>query len=571
MSVFLSGNLVRNLNHDDRIVRSVALDLLTTLGEKSLEFSKATLSTFEKRGLQDAFILETNRFRSQLDEEQAGRLLRFLDSILPEQAAHEYRRMDSLLDWLMEAPIQMVAKAEKSLEKIYGASPDLNYSFLTFQERIHFRKQCVGLDAETLRAMLEELLTDASEKMALDFPDREMILLHDLCPFLLEKDVISREEKEAWLSYEFDPEVPDYEAEFRLSTALELAIAAEESPDAGILLRNLTLDWDWVQDLVREIFCRFTSRDEVLKLFQLYPDADDYTRIRLGEIFANLPAAQYTEEIVSTLKGETSEEMLYFHAQTLASTGSIDGINAAQSLVDRIANPNEAIDATRILYTWHVLAEKDCAALEEWRIEIQADAEMQEEMQQIMDQDALLNAFEEQMSMPPLSEFADIPDELFYNPDRPQPDWNELAEGEKELIVIQHVEEYESEIEGAMEHARLHVMVENQVAMGDEIPVAATLERLMSEGLSRHESIHAIASAVIEELMAATDGKRTEEDYYERLSDLTAERWFAEYRPDPSPVPHETFRRSAAKVGRNDPCPCGSGRKYKQCCMKFAN
>lgn len=22
------------------------------------------------------------------------------------------------------------------------------------------------------------------------------------------------------------------------------------------------------------------------------------------------------------------------------------------------------------------------------------------------------------------------------------------------------------------------------------------------------------------------------------------------------------------KVGRNDPCPCGSGKKYKQCCMQ---
>ena len=22
------------------------------------------------------------------------------------------------------------------------------------------------------------------------------------------------------------------------------------------------------------------------------------------------------------------------------------------------------------------------------------------------------------------------------------------------------------------------------------------------------------------------------------------------------------------KIGRNDPCPCGSGRKYKQCCGK---
>lgn len=29
-----------------------------------------------------------------------------------------------------------------------------------------------------------------------------------------------------------------------------------------------------------------------------------------------------------------------------------------------------------------------------------------------------------------------------------------------------------------------------------------------------------------------------------------------------------TFRREGDKVGRNDPCPCGSGKKYKQCCMR---
>ncbi len=29
-----------------------------------------------------------------------------------------------------------------------------------------------------------------------------------------------------------------------------------------------------------------------------------------------------------------------------------------------------------------------------------------------------------------------------------------------------------------------------------------------------------------------------------------------------------TIVRSAPKVGRNDPCPCGSGKKYKHCCGK---
>jgi preprotein translocase subunit SecA len=30
-----------------------------------------------------------------------------------------------------------------------------------------------------------------------------------------------------------------------------------------------------------------------------------------------------------------------------------------------------------------------------------------------------------------------------------------------------------------------------------------------------------------------------------------------------------TIRRHEAKVGRNDPCPCGSGQKYKKCCGRF--
>jgi preprotein translocase subunit SecA len=30
----------------------------------------------------------------------------------------------------------------------------------------------------------------------------------------------------------------------------------------------------------------------------------------------------------------------------------------------------------------------------------------------------------------------------------------------------------------------------------------------------------------------------------------------------------ETIRNRAPRVGRNDPCPCNSGKKYKNCCMR---
>jgi preprotein translocase subunit SecA len=36
----------------------------------------------------------------------------------------------------------------------------------------------------------------------------------------------------------------------------------------------------------------------------------------------------------------------------------------------------------------------------------------------------------------------------------------------------------------------------------------------------------------------------------------------------PQPASQEPARRDADKVGRNDACPCGSGKKYKKCCGK---
>jgi hypothetical protein len=36
---------------------------------------------------------------------------------------------------------------------------------------------------------------------------------------------------------------------------------------------------------------------------------------------------------------------------------------------------------------------------------------------------------------------------------------------------------------------------------------------------------------------------------------------------EPRYAPPATIRNDASRVGRNDPCPCGSGKKYKKCCL----
>lgn len=81
--------------------------------------------------------------------------------------------------------------------------------------------------------------------------------------------------------------------------------------------------------------------------------------------------------------------------------------------------------------------------------------------------------------------------------------------------------------------------------------------------------------------LAALVGIRTLRDFANGDRDLDRpeeDRWDAE-APDLIPIwveilhqwrlendPHRPAAAQRAKVGRNDPCPCGSSRKYKKCC-----
>ena len=41
-----------------------------------------------------------------------------------------------------------------------------------------------------------------------------------------------------------------------------------------------------------------------------------------------------------------------------------------------------------------------------------------------------------------------------------------------------------------------------------------------------------------------------------------------DFMPPQTFIPRQpTVQYDQPKVGRNDPCPCGSGKKYKKCCL----
>ncbi len=61
-------------------------------------------------------------------------------------------------------------------------------------------------------------------------------------------------------------------------------------------------------------------------------------------------------------------------------------------------------------------------------------------------------------------------------------------------------------------------------------------------------------------------------DVLAEAATLGFEMWAQERRVEVQPIQPkreevEPFRREVRKVGRNEACPCGSGRKYKKCCL----
>jgi len=112
----------------------------------------------------------------------------------------------------------------------------------------------------------------------------------------------------------------------------------------------------------------------------------------------------------------------------------------------------------------------------------------------------------------------------------PEPaDWLDMDETERIELVQEFHRRARIRIPNRKAHAIMHVVVENQIALGEEIPVRRTAIRLMEEGLDRHDAIHAIASVLIgylaELLQAAVKPPDVNQPYFVELERLTAKSW----------------------------------------------
>jgi hypothetical protein len=107
--------------------------------------------------------------------------------------------------------------------------------------------------------------------------------------------------------------------------------------------------------------------------------------------------------------------------------------------------------------------------------------------------------------------------------------WLALDESERMRLVARYHRRQRIRLPNETIHAAAHVIVENQIALGDAFPAKAVLFRLMNEGLDRHEAIHAIGSVLSETLFAVLSKDDEDGDpnaaYVEKLKSLSAESW----------------------------------------------
>ena len=93
----------------------------------------------------------------------------------------------------------------------------------------------------------------------------------------------------------------------------------------------------------------------------------------------------------------------------------------------------------------------------------------------------------------------------------------------------------------------------------------------------KHETVSLIARAelpTLEEIRALEEAQQIPKDI--EYQHMQADNVLQPGTPQPQAAPPvqapkpKPFKRTKKKPGRNEPCPCGSGKKYKHCCGKLA-
>lgn len=159
-----------------------------------------------------------------------------------------------------------------------------------------------------------------------------------------------------------------------------------------------------------------------------------------------------------------------------------------------------------------------------------------------------------------------------------EPEFSSQAQAERIIgLLMRHMNSLSRQLEEAADEFEPMLLVdmdedEKPVTIADHwcIGFMAGVNLNIDAWLETEELLLPIAMFASEPGNAELDNElETNREYWiEQLGPIVAAvyRHFLAYRTRDS-AGMEPIVNSEPKVGRNDPCPCGSGRKYKKCCL----
>ncbi|MGD9108684.1 MAG: preprotein translocase subunit SecA [Gammaproteobacteria bacterium] len=148
-------------------------------------------------------------------------------------------------------------------------------------------------------------------------------------------------------------------------------------------------------------------------------------------------------------------------------------------------------------------------------------------------------------------------------------------------VMLQSLDMHWKEHLATMDHLRHSIHLSGYAQKNPKQEYKRESFRLFSDMLDsiKFEVIKIISTVQIEEPdeMAAMEAQRRHQAQvnaqrmqYQHI-DTLAPSDQAQNEAEPVSGPRiTTFKREGKKIGRNDPCPCGSGKKYKHCCGKLS-
>ncbi len=104
-----------------------------------------------------------------------------------------------------------------------------------------------------------------------------------------------------------------------------------------------------------------------------------------------------------------------------------------------------------------------------------------------------------------------------------------MDEGERINLAAAYHRRMNVRLPNQQVHATFHAVIENQLAM-QLTDVNEALKKLLADGLSRHEAIHAIGAALAGHLwrIQHQPEQATEEAYLQEVRALNASKWLEE-------------------------------------------